>query len=248
MKSGRKNVIGILAHVDAGKTTCIESMLFHCGVIRKMGRVDNRDAALDTDPQERAHGITIYSKGASITWKDTEIFLIDTPGHVDFSQEMERALSVIDMAVVLISGLDGVQAHTETIMNLLEQYKIPSVFFVNKMDIAQKGEEELLLQLENTFHNCIAWNREDTLENAAVANEAMMEEFLESGTVSEGRIAQAFSQRLFFPVFFFSIFPNLRKVVFQINYSVMFREYPPGAYVCMYMYLAGAYGRMKKTD
>ena len=198
----KRTTIGILAHVDAGKTTCIESMLFHCGVIRRMGRVDNRDAALDTDPQERAHGITIYSKEASITWNDTEIFIIDTPGHVDFSQEMERALSVIDTAVVLISGLDGVQAHTETIMNLLEQYKIPSVFFVNKMDIAQKGEDELLLQLENTFHNCIAWNREDTIENTAVANEAMMEEFLETGTVSEEKTAQAFSQRLFFPVFF----------------------------------------------
>ena len=96
----KRTTIGILAHVDAGKTTCIESMLFHCGVIRRMGRVDNRDAALDTDPQERAHGITIYSKEASITWNDTEIFIIDTPGHVDFSQEMERALSVIDTPVV----------------------------------------------------------------------------------------------------------------------------------------------------
>ncbi len=198
----KKTTIGILAHVDAGKTTCIESMLFHCGVIRKMGRVDNRDAALDTDPQERAHGITIYAKEASIRRNDTEIFLIDTPGHVDFSQEMERALSVIDMAVVLISGLDGVQAHTETIMNLLAQYEIPSVFFVNKMDIAQKGEAELLQELESGFHNCISWNKEDTLENAAVANETMMEEFLETGTISSRRIAQAFSQRLFFPVFF----------------------------------------------
>lgn len=114
--------IGILAHVDAGKTTCIESMLYHSGVIRRMGRVDTKDAAMDTDPQERSHGITIYAKEARITWKDTTINLIDTPGHVDFSQEMERALSVIDLAVVLISGLDGTQAHTETIMSLLAHY------------------------------------------------------------------------------------------------------------------------------
>jgi small GTP-binding protein len=154
----KRTVLGILAHVDAGKTTCIESMLYHSGVTRRMGRVDTKDAAMDTDPQERSHGITIYAKEARITWKDTTINLIDTPGHVDFSQEMERALSVIDLAVVLISGLDGTQAHTETIMSLLAHYDIPVLFFVNKMDISKRSEEELFQELEETFHNCVRWN------------------------------------------------------------------------------------------
>ena len=194
--------IGILAHVDAGKTTCIESMLYHSGVIRRMGRVDTKDAAMDTDPQERSHGITIYAKEARITWKDTTINLIDTPGHVDFSQEMERALSVIDLAVVLISGLDGTQAHTETIMSLLAHYDIPVLFFVNKMDISKRSEEELFQELEETFHNCVRWNEADTMENIATSNEAMMEAFVETGSIPDDLIRLAFSQRQFFPVFY----------------------------------------------
>lgn len=193
---------GILAHVDAGKTTCIESFLFHCGVIRKMGRVDRKDAALDTDPMEKARGITIYSKEASIVWKDTRVNLIDTPGHVDFSGEMERALSVIDTAVVLISGTDGIQAHTETIMSCLERYGIPVLFFVNKMDITHETEESLFDELSRRFEGCINWNKPDTSENLAMVNDAMMNAYLETGDVPEDLMRNAFTSRQFFPVLF----------------------------------------------
>ena len=155
-QSGKENIkkscAGLLAHVDAGKTTLSESMLLSAGVIRKGGRVDHGDSFLDYDAQERSRGITIFSKQAILTWKGTEFTFIDTPGHVDFSAEMERTLSVLDYAVVLISGTDGVQPHTETIWKLLELYHIPAFIFVNKMDISHltqaQLEEELCRRLD----------------------------------------------------------------------------------------------------
>ena len=193
---------GILAHVDAGKTTCIEAFFAHTGVIRKIGRVDHKDAVFDNDPNEREHGITIYSKEAGILWKDTRIHVIDTPGHADFSSEMERVLSVLDLAVVLISGLDGVQAHTETIMNCLSHYHVPALFFVNKMDIARRSQEDLLEELKKRFGECIPLNTEGTEEAFGMVNDPMMNEYLETGCVSDRKKIQAVMNRECFPVLF----------------------------------------------
>ena len=135
----KKIVMGILAHVDAGKTTLSEGVLYKSGTIRKIGRVDNKDAFLDTDVQERARGITIFSKQARFAWDDMEVTLLDTPGHVDFSTEMERTLQVLDYAILVISALDGVQGHTETLWKLLEEYRIPVFIFVNN-DVQQAGD------------------------------------------------------------------------------------------------------------
>ena len=144
-----KNIaVGILAHVDAGKTTCIESMLYNAGTIRKMGRVDHKDAFLDYDSLERDRGITIFSKEAHFHWKDSEIYVIDTPGHVDFSSEMERSLQVLDLAIILINAQDGVQSHTETIWKCLEHYNVPALVFINKMDISYIEKEELMENLQ----------------------------------------------------------------------------------------------------
>ena len=144
----KKLVVGILAHVDVGKTTLSEGLLYETGVIRKRGRVDTKDAYLDNDSVERERGITIYSKVAKIPLKDTELILIDTPGHIDFSTEMERSLSVMDVAILLISGSSGVQPHTKTLWNLLRYYNIPTFIFVNKTDLAS---EERIEKIKKRF-------------------------------------------------------------------------------------------------
>ena len=141
-------VVGILAHVDAGKTTLSEGMLYTCGSIRKLGRVDRKDAFLDTYSQERERGITIFSKQAMLTMGDTSITLLDTPGHVDFSAEMERTLQVLDYAILVISGSDGVQGHTHTLWKLLKRYEIPVFLFVNKMDQPGTDQKVLLSNLK----------------------------------------------------------------------------------------------------
>ncbi len=198
----KRTVLGILAHVDAGKTTCIESMLYTAGAIRKMGRVDHRDAFLDFDEQERDHGITIYAKEAHFVFEDTEVFVIDTPGHVDFSAEMERTLQALDMAVILISGQDGVQAHTETIWNCLENYHVPCVIFVNKMDISFRSEEDLLNDLKkHCSSSCLLWN-EERGEELAMISEEMMNVYLETGSIPEAMIRTAVAERKCFPVLF----------------------------------------------
>ena len=193
---------GILAHADAGKTTCIESFFAHTGVIRKTGRVDHGDSVFDNDPKEREHGITIYSKEARVIWNDTAVNVIDTPGHVDFSGEMERVLSVLDLAVVLISGLDGVQPHTVTIMNCLAHYHVPLIFFVNKMDIARRTRQDLLKELQERFGECIDWNSDDAEESIAMVNEPMMNAFLEDGRIPDELKRRAVNRRECFPVFF----------------------------------------------
>lgn len=199
----KKITVGILAHVDAGKTTCIEAMLYKSGVIRKAGRVDHRDTVLDYDEQERGHGITIYAKEAHFNWKNTEVFVIDTPGHVDFSAEMERSLQVLDLAIILINGQDGVQSHTETIWKCLEHYQIPAVVFVNKMDISHHSEKELLKDLQTHCSDmCIPWNSEERMDSLAMISDDMLEEYTDTGNIPEDQVVNAFYQRKFFPVLF----------------------------------------------
>ena len=144
----RKLAVGILAHVDAGKTTLSEGMLYRCGCLKKLGRVDHQDAFLDTDTLERGRGITIFSKQAILPLEDWEITLLDTPGHVDFSSEMERTLQVLDYAILVVSGTDGVQGHTLTLWHLLKRYRIPTFLFVNKMDLDGADRNALLTELQ----------------------------------------------------------------------------------------------------
>ncbi len=194
--------VGILAHVDAGKTTLIESLLYRSGNLKQAGRVDHGNAFLDYDDAERDHGITIYTKEAHFTWKDTSVNIIDTPGHVDFSSEMERALQVLDLAVVVISGQDGVQSHTETIWKCLQEYHVPAVFFVNKMDIAHTSEEDLLADLRCHCSDSIIDLRHADEEELALVNEQMLEAVTEGRTVTEEMIRRAVHHREMYPVLF----------------------------------------------
>ena len=201
--------VGILAHVDAGKTTCVESVLYNAGNIRKMGRVDHQDTFLDYDQQERDRGITIYSKEANYKWNDSEIYILDTPGHVDFSSEMERVLSVLDLAIVLINGQDGVQSHTQTIWKCLEHYKVPTLIFINKMDISYQAREELMEDLITKIHsNCIDYLDSQKDEKLALVNENMLNEYLEEGKISLESIQSSIYKRECFPCFFGSALKN----------------------------------------
>ncbi len=202
-----KFVIGILAHVDSGKTTLSEALLYKTGEIRKIGRVDHKDAFLDTHKIEKERGITIFSKQATMNLKNSYVTLLDTPGHVDFSAEMERTLGVLDYAVLVISGLDGVQNHTETLWKLLKHYNIPTFIFVNKMDITAKTKDELIADIKRKLSsNCIDFtdntSDEAFYENVAVCNDDMMEEFLEKTTVSEEKIKEAILSCDIFPCIF----------------------------------------------
>lgn len=202
----KKIIIGILAHVDAGKTTLSESMLYLSGKLRRLGRVDNKDAFLDTNEIEKARGITIFSKQAIFNINDTEITLLDTPGHVDFSAEMERTLQVLDYAILVISGSDGIQGHTKTLWRLLEIYNIPTFIFVNKMD--QPGAEQISLGKAlkaELGDGCIEFanlESEDFFEQIALCDEALMEAYLHSGVVSEDQVRMLIQKRLVFPVLY----------------------------------------------
>lgn len=202
----KKLVIGILAHVDAGKTTLSEGMLYESGSIRRMGRVDRGDAFLDTFALEKARGITIFSKQAMINLGDIQMTLLDTPGHVDFSAEMERTLQVLDYAILVISGSDGVQAHTQTLWYLLKKYKIPVFMFINKMDQPGADKEELLAALRKSLGDmCIDFSTPDTecfYENIALSHESMLEHFLEEGTIEVDAIRNLIQGRDIFPCFF----------------------------------------------
>lgn len=201
-----KNIIlGMLAHVDAGKTTLSESLLYQSGAIRKLGRVDHGDAFLDFNSQERKRGITIFSKQSQFQWIDTSVTLIDTPGHVDFSTEMERTLQILDYAIVVINALDGIQAHTETIWNLLHHYKIPTFIFVNKMDISHYKDEELLKDMKERLHvNCINFTKEDEsfIEHIAFCDEHLLEYFIEHQSLEKRHIIDTIKDRNMFPCFF----------------------------------------------
>lgn len=208
----KKLVIGILAHVDAGKTTLSEAVLYHGGSIRKMGRVDNKDAFLDTYALERDRGITIFSKQALFRLGDIQVTLLDTPGHVDFSAEMERTLQVLDYAVLVINGADGVQGHTRTLWRLLAEYGVPVFLFINKMDQLKAGKEMLLQQLKQRLHGeCTDFTHTDTeefYENVAVADERTLEIFLENGSVGDEEIQRLVRRRKIFPCFFGSALKN----------------------------------------
>ena len=168
----KKIVIGILAHVDSGKTTLSESILYKTGVVRTLGRVDHKTALLDANEIERDRGITIFSSQAVFTYNDVEFTLLDTPGHIDFSPEMERTLKVLDYAVLVISGSDGIQSHTETLWRLLKSYKIPAFIFVNKMDISPYSRDELLSELHHGLSDsCLDLSRKDQAESVAMCGE-----------------------------------------------------------------------------
>ena len=221
--------LGVLAHVDAGKTTLSEGLLFKCGRIRKIGRVDHKDAYLDTYELERERGITIFSKQAVFSMGDMEVTLLDTPGHVDFSAEMERTLQVLDYAILVINGADGVQGHTQTLWRLLNQYQIPTFLFVNKMDQDGTNRESLLEELKKKLsENCVDFcgeldccgaeedsdikgtvdkagevhGTDEFLENIAVCEEALMEQFLDTGIIVKKDVARLILERKLFPCFF----------------------------------------------
>ena len=209
---GKKLVIGILAHVDSGKTTLAEGMLYVSGSIRSAGRVDHGDTFLDTDAQERSRGITIFSKQAQISWKQMDITLLDTPGHVDFSAEMERTLQVLDYALLVISGADGVQGHAMTLWKLLKRYRIPVFLFVNKMDQPGTDRQELMRGLQEKLSGqCVDFTPENeqdgeisgTLaENIAMCNEKVLEKYLEQGSITKEETAALIAERQVFPCYF----------------------------------------------
>ena len=202
-------VLGILAHVDSGKTTLSEAMLYRSGAIRKLGRVDHRDAFLDTDSRERARGITIFAKQAVLALpaaagaEACELTLLDTPGHVDFSAEAERALQVLDYAVLVVSGTDGVQAHTETLWKLLARYRVPTFVFVNKMDLPGADAAVRLRELRGRFGDgCVDFSAVPDPEALALCSEPLMNEVLENGAASPETVVTAIARRQVFPVFF----------------------------------------------
>lgn len=198
---------GLLAHVDAGKTTLSEGMLYVSGNLKKLGRVDHKDAFLDTYRLERERGITIFSKQAVLSLENTQFMLLDTPGHVDFSTEMERTLQVLDYAILVISGSDGVQGHTETLWKLLEQYRIPTFLFVNKMDLESAKRDEVLAQLKRRLSDgCVDFSAGRDIaerdEETAMCSEALMECYLEDGALPLAELQRAIVHRELFPCFF----------------------------------------------
>lgn len=207
LENTNKLTIGILAHVDAGKTTLAESILYLTGSIRKLGRVDHQDAFLDTYELERERGITIFSKQAEFRLGEREVTLLDTPGHVDFSAEMERTLQVLDYAILVISGADGVQGHVQTLWRLLKQYEIPVFLFINKMDQPDTNENALMEELTKRLdEKCINFSAgletEEAKENLAVCDEAVLEHYLESGEIRKEEIVQLIAKRKVFPCYF----------------------------------------------
>ena len=195
-------VLGILAHVDAGKTTLSEGILYTAGQLRTLGRVDHKDSFLDTNALERERGITIFSKQARFPLGDDQITLLDTPGHVDFSAEMERALQVMDCALLVISGTDGVQSHTRTLWRLLARYNIPTVLFLNKMDLPGKGRENLMVELqEKLSDHCVDFTA-DFVEAAALCHEDALGEFLDTEALADTTLARMIAGRQLFPCFF----------------------------------------------
>ena len=201
----KKTVIGILAHVDAGKTTLSEALLYTVGQLKKLGRVDNKSAFLDNYELERRRGITIFSKQAVLRTENTEITLLDTPGHIDFSSEAERTLQVQDYAVLVISARDGVQPHTETLWRLLLRYNVPVFIFVNKMDLEGSDKNRVLAELKKHLsENCADFTASDDeiCENAAFCNEKLMEKYIEEGSLSDVEIAKAIRERNIFPCWF----------------------------------------------
>ena len=199
----KMRIIGLVAHVDAGKTTLSEGMLYQSGCLRRLGRVDHRDAFLDTDAQERERGITIFSKQAELQWNGAPFILLDTPGHVDFAGEMERTLRVLDGAVLVISGADGVQGHTLTLWRLLQAYGVPVFLFINKMDQAGTDRAALMQELKTRLSDaCVDLQAPDRLDEIALCGEAAMEAYLQTGEIPRAEIAALVACRALFPCLF----------------------------------------------
>ena len=229
----KRLVIGMIAHVDSGKTTLSEAMLYSAGEIRKLGRVDHGDAFLDTHSIERSRGITVFSKQAVMRYGDCDITLLDTPGHADFSAETERALQALDYAVLVISGTDGVQSHTETLWRLLTRYRIPAFIFVNKMDISSYEPSVLMGGLCNRLDSgCIDFSasrdRDAFYEEAAMCDERLMEEYLESGEVSPVSLRRAIAERKIFPCFFGSALKmsGIEEFLKGLDFYAEQKDYP----------------------
>lgn len=211
----KKLTLGILAHVDAGKTTLAEGILYNCNKLKKQGRVDHGDTALDYYEIERERGITVFSKQAQVEYKDMHITILDTPGHVDFSVETERTLGVLDAAILVVSAKDRVQAHTLTLWRLLKQYKVPVFIFVNKMDQPGNNPDEIADILKKRldsavipFPNAYHFAEDEWLDELSMCNEEMMESYLESGSITDDIVSRAISKREVFPVFFGSALNN----------------------------------------
>lgn len=202
----KKIVIGILAHVDAGKTTLSENMLFLSGKIRRMGRVDKKNAYLDTEPLEKSRGITIFSKQAIMQFDTMEVTLLDTPGHVDFAAEMERSLQVLDYAILVVSASDGIQGHTKTLWHLLKLYKIPTFIFVNKMDQKTRDKDMMIASLKSALSDaCIDFDQgsnEEWSEQVALCDEVLMDTYLDTGIIDTETVQDLVSRRKVFPVYF----------------------------------------------
>ncbi len=224
--------VGVLAHVDAGKTTLSEALLYTAGAVRKLGRVDHGNAFLDNFTLERERGITIFSKQAGLSWGELELTLLDTPGHVDFSAEMERTLQVLDYALLVISGSDGVQGHTATLWKLLKQYGIPVFVFVNKMDQPDNDSGVLLSELQSKLdEGCIAFdgNKEEAFfEELSLCGEALLEEYLETGGLSDPSVAEAVAARQVFPCYFGSALrlEGVEALLEGVRRYTREREYP----------------------
>ena len=197
--------IGILAHVDAGKTTLSEGLLYTAGSIRQLGRVDDQNAFLDNNHMERDRGITIFSKPARFALQDGTVTLLDTPGHVDFSAEMERALQVLDYAVLVVSAADGVQSHTETLWQLFAYYDIPVFLFINKMDMPDTDRGRIMQELQEKLSDaCVDFmaEPESVMEAAAMCEEDLLERFLQDGTLEDADVIRLIRQRKLFPCYF----------------------------------------------
>lgn len=227
-----KTVIGILAHVDAGKTTLSEALLYNAGITKALGRVDKGNAYLDTDELEKQRGITIFSKQAEFIWKDLEVTLVDTPGHVDFSAEMERTLQILDYAILVISAANGVQSHTRTLWELLKMYKVPTIVFVNKMDMPDTDKALLLSELKSKLDDgCIDFTDiQEVMSNEEVAmtNESLMEEFLSCGKIDIEDIKRGISDREIFPCHFGSALKNdkITDLLDGLNGYINEKKYP----------------------
>ncbi len=227
----KKITIGIVAHVDGGKTTLSEALLYTTGKIRKLGRVDHKDAYLDTFQMERDRGITIFSKQAVMEYNDMRLILLDTPGHVDFSAEMERTLSVLDYAVLVVSGSEGVQGHTETLWKLLETYHVPTFLFVNKMDMPNVSGDFLLHEIKEKLSDSVVRFPAGvgTMEDIAMCDEDLFETYMEGGEISETIISELIYNRNLFPCYFGSALQldgvdSLLEGLYQYTYEPIYSE------------------------
>ncbi len=221
--------VGLVAHVDAGKTTLSEALLYEAGIIRKVGRVDHGNSLLDNYDLERKRGITIFSKQALLEFNDTDIMLLDTPGHVDFSTEMERTLSVLDAVVLVISATDELSGHTQTLANLLDKYEIPTFIFVNKMDLPGADKDAVLLRLKKGISDsCVSFDKgDDFLESVALCDEALLERYLEGYEPKASDIGRLLAERKIFPVFFGSalLLKGVKELLVAIDTYLPMREY-----------------------